>query len=90
MLRDALFHSTFRRLPPALLGVVVLHLPVAWRRLEYLVQAGRESAVPLMDAVQLSEAAFDAAFPEYAKWKSWNDGEAAVRGGGRCGHVPWC
>lgn len=76
MMRDALFHATFRQLPPKVLGVVLLHLPVAWRRLQYLAESGRESATPLMDAVQLREAAFCAKFPEYSKWVSWTAGEA--------------
>jgi hypothetical protein len=71
MLRDALFHATFRRLPPTLLGVLLLHLPVAWRRLQYLAEAAREGSVPLMDAVQLREAAFAARCPEYARWAAW-------------------
>ncbi|KAF8067116.1 CLMP1 [Scenedesmus sp. PABB004] len=85
MLRDAVFHATFRALPPVLLGVVVLHLPVAWRRLQYLVEAGRESAVPLMEAVQLPEARFAAAFPEYAKWRCWTDGTAQAHSAA----APW-
>jgi hypothetical protein len=76
MMRDALFHATFRQLPPKVLGVVLLHLPVAWRRLQYLAESGRESATPLMEAVQLREAAFCAKFPEYSKWVCWNEGEA--------------
>jgi hypothetical protein len=76
MMRDALFHATFRQLPPKVLGVVLLHLPVAWRRLQYLAESGRESSTPLMVAVQLREAAFRGKFPEYSKWVSWNEGEA--------------
>jgi hypothetical protein len=76
MMRDALFHATFRQLPAKVLGVVLLHLPVAWRRLQYLAESGRESSTPLMVAVQLREAAFRDKFPEYSKWVSWNEGEA--------------
>jgi hypothetical protein len=76
MLRDALFHDAFRRLPPVLLGVLLLHLPTSWQRLEYLAQSGREGSVSVMDAVELQEAAFAVKFPEYPKWKCWNGDQA--------------
>lgn len=90
MLRDALFHDAFRRLPPVLLGVLLLHLPASWQRLEYLAQSGREGSVSVMDAVELEEAAFVAKFPEYPKWKCWNGDQARqVRGVGAVSYCHW-
>lgn len=75
MMRNGLFHVKFRALPPKVLGATLLHLPVAWRRLQYLAESGRESAFPLMEAVQKSEAAFAEKFTEYSKWRCWTEGE---------------
>ncbi len=74
MLRSAHMHATLRRVPPTLLGAILLHLPAAWERLEYIAEAGHEGSMPLMDAVQASSARFRAQFPEFDKWRSFSCG----------------
>lgn len=75
MLNDAVFHTALRSMPPPALGVILLHLPVAWRRLQYLAESAQESSVSLMTAVEMSESRFAEAFPDYAKWRCWTDGQ---------------
>lgn len=36
MQSNGFYHSALRRLPFSLLGVVILHLPLTWSRLQYL------------------------------------------------------
>ena len=38
MMRNGKFHSALRSLWPSKLGALLLHLPAAWPRLEYLLQ----------------------------------------------------
>eukprot|EP00878_Enallax_costatus_P023868 GHUV01025423.1.p1 GENE.GHUV01025423.1~~GHUV01025423.1.p1 ORF type:complete len:185 (+),score=68.50 GHUV01025423.1:919-1473(+) len=85
MLNHAVFHTALRRLPPEAVGVVIMHLPVAWRRLQYLAESAQENAVSLMDAVQMYDGKFTQAFPEYAKWRCWTDGQSEPQA---CG-APW-
>ncbi len=56
MMRSAYVHATLRELPPKLLGVLILHLPSVWARLEYIVEGGleQEGGLRLMEALQCS------------------------------------
>jgi hypothetical protein len=56
MMRSAYVHATLRELPPKLLGVLILHLPSCWCRLEYLVDSEQEVGSRLMEALQCSRA----------------------------------
>lgn len=81
MMSHAFYHSTLRSIPPAALGVIILHLPKAWRRLQYLAESARESNMCLMAAVQMREERFAEMFPEYPKWRCWTDGQTETQVG---------
>jgi hypothetical protein len=68
-----------RELPPKVLGVVLLYLPKAWARLQYLAESERESKVPVMSAVQMSEDKFAKRFPDYCKWREFTKQQVQVR-----------
>lgn len=85
MLRSGHLHATLRRLPAGVLGVLVLHLPKAWRRLQYLVDSKQEGALQLMDAVRLTDRRFAQLFPEFPKWRGWSGKQPKV--GKRTGAV---
>ena len=76
LINHAVFHTALRRLPPEAIGAVIMHLPAAWRRLQYLAESAQENAVSLMDAVQMYDGKFTQVFPEYAKWRCWTDGHS--------------
>lgn len=56
---NGFYHSTLRRIPLHLLGVIILHLPAAWSRLQYLADSSQEGRMELMDVVQLRRQAFE-------------------------------
>ncbi len=71
LLSSAYYHSTLRRLPPRLLGLVIQRLPLMWPRLQYLADSSQEGAVQLMAAVECDQANFESRFPGFAKWHAW-------------------
>ncbi len=71
MLSSGYFHSALRRLPMPLLGLVILHLPSSWARLQYLAEKGQEAGEDLMSVVQSSEKHFAELHPGYLKWLEW-------------------
>ena len=69
------YHSGARRIPLSLLGVIIMHLPQAWSRLQYLVDVNQEPRAGLMDAVQFSGKEFEDRFPEFRKWLQFRTSE---------------
>ncbi|MEW5317045.1 MAG: hypothetical protein WDW38_008376 [Sanguina aurantia] len=76
------FHNTIRSLPPALLGIIIMHLPTCWGRLAYLADSNQESTVRIMAVVQGADVDFQARFPGYDKWLQWQRKDME-------GPVPW-
>ena len=76
------FHSALRRVSGTHLGVIILHLPKCWSRLQYLVESNLESKILLMEAVQLGDEVFESRFPGYMRWRSYKRNEIG-------GSVPW-
>lgn len=79
MQRNAYFHATIRRLPAALVGVLLLHLPAAWPRLAYLAEVGKEASMPIMQVIQGSFGQFRQAFGEYEAWRETQPQQAPWR-----------
>ncbi|KAI8470921.1 MAG: hypothetical protein J3K34DRAFT_520967 [Monoraphidium minutum] len=77
MMRSGHLHATLRRLPPRVLGALLLHLPRLWRRLQYLADSRQEGKLPLSRALRAPDAAFAEAFPDFARWRGWDDKQAA-------------
>ncbi|GAX75417.1 hypothetical protein CEUSTIGMA_g2861.t1 [Chlamydomonas eustigma] len=69
------YHSGLRRISPSLLGIIILHLPQAWRRMQYLADCNQEPHAELMEAVQLPEHKFEEKFPSYKKWLTFKTSE---------------
>jgi hypothetical protein len=83
MFSNAYFHSALRNLPPKLLGVIILHLPTAWSRLQYLVESSQEGGLDIMQVVQARRADFSKAHPGYARWLAWKCvDQVRLQGGG--------
>ncbi|KAG2442367.1 hypothetical protein HXX76_002453 [Chlamydomonas incerta] len=68
MLSNGYYHAALRRLPPSLLAALLAALPGCWARLQYLGDSNQEGALPLMEAAECDQAAFEARFPEFGKW----------------------
>lgn len=84
MLRSGRLHAAMRRLPAGVLGALILHLPRAWRRLEYLVETKQEGAGRLSRALRMPDASFAEAFPEFPQWRGWSERHGSkVRARGR-------
>jgi hypothetical protein len=77
MMSSALMHSMVRELSPQLLGVLLLHLPHAWSRLQYMVESSCQ-ALDIISAVQADPAKFEALCPGYSKWLAWRIGGSTV------------
>ncbi len=75
MMSNGYYHSVMRELPVGLLGVMLMHLPSAWSRLQFLADSSKESKMDVMQVVQCSKPAFAAAFPEHEKWLHWRTTE---------------
>lgn len=71
MMSNGYYHSALREMPMSLLGIVILHLPAAWSRLQYLAESSQETGMEIMRVVQDSDAAFVKVYPEYKKWLAW-------------------
>lgn len=89
ILSNGYYHAALRRLPPSLLAALVAALPGCWARLQYLADSNQEGALPLMEAVECEQAAFEARHPEFAKWYSWKvkqmvSGRLGAEGSGLC------
>ena len=81
MLGNAYLHATLRELPPKALGIILLHLPKAWVRLQYLAESERERGVTtggIMKAVQTTEDKFARRFPDYSKWREFTEQQGQV------------
>jgi hypothetical protein len=70
MQRDAYYHSVLRELPPSCLGILLLHLPACWVRMDYLAQSEQETSMQIMELVHAPAAVFAAQFPEFKRWQS--------------------
>ncbi|KAG1654199.1 hypothetical protein FOA52_009380 [Chlamydomonas sp. UWO 241] len=79
---NGFYHSALRRLPPQVLGSMILHLPATWSRLQYLVDSNREGVVPLTDAIERTDRAFATRFPEYRQWLQYKTSAMGAK-------VPW-
>ena len=71
MMANGYMHTALRRMPMKLLGVLLMHLPVAWSRLQYMVDSNQEPAMDIMAAVQSGQEDFLEAFPSYRRWLAW-------------------
>jgi hypothetical protein len=76
------YHSALRRISGSHIGVIILHLPKSWSRLQYLAESNLESRILIMDAVHLGDRAFESQFPDYKRWLSFKRNEIG-------GTVPW-
>ena len=68
MMGQGLYHARLRRLDLNLLGVLIMHLPKGWSRLQYLAETNQESKMDFLTSTQCSDSDFVAAFPEYVRW----------------------
>lgn len=82
MTTNGFYHSTLRRIPLQLLGVLILHLPVAWSRLQYLAESSQEGKMEFMKVIQSKPWDFDASFPDYRRWLHYQTSEMGCA-------VPW-
>lgn len=82
ILSNGIFHSTLRRIPFALLGIIILHLPKCWARLQYLTESSLEGEIEMMEAVQIPDSKFKTRFPDYQKWRHFQTSEMGCK-------VPW-
>lgn len=73
---NGFYHSALRRLPPSLLGSIILHLPHHWSRLQYLSETNQEGSMQLTDMLRINGGStFDAQFPEYRIWLQYKISE---------------
>ncbi|KAL6764082.1 hypothetical protein V8C86DRAFT_24240 [Haematococcus lacustris] len=71
MLHSALLHSQLRELRMPLLGVLLMHLPGTWSRLEFVGRRAAGRPLDVLWVVESGDQAFEAACPGHAAWRAW-------------------
>lgn len=79
MSRSAYYQATLRKLPPGLVGVLLLHLPAVWPRLAFLAETKQEGGIPIMDALQCRASEFGRRFAGFAAWRAGQPAAAPWR-----------
>ncbi|KAL6749858.1 hypothetical protein V8C86DRAFT_3144587, partial [Haematococcus lacustris] len=71
MLHSALLHSQLRELRMPLLGVLLMHLPGTWSRLEFVGRRAEGRPLDVLWVVESGDQAFEAVCPGHAAWRAW-------------------